>query len=439
MKKTLSAIALLVAGTATGMAFAQAPGEGPTETDEGQLESPAGPSDKIRGELYGFAMLDMGYNAGTIQEDWYDTMRPTQLPNSEAQKDCTGAFKDKCKFPTEGNTYASVRQTRLGVRGWFPTEVGELYTLFEFEMFGTGVDAGQTTIRLRHAYGELGAFGAGQYWSPFMDIDVFPNSQEYWGPSGMPFFRSVQVRWMPIRGTSNLTFALEKPGAGRDPAIDEVEEIIKDRNLRARYPVPDLSAAYKYQAGWGYVRIAGILRRIEWEDEVINDSDGDLSGGTTGWGVNLSANYKIGPNDSVLKLLVMHGEAVENYMNDAGGDIGLESDGNGLEGKPIPVTGTVLFYDLYWSDRFSSTIGFSTVDKQNTNKQAPDSFEKSRYALVNIQFHPTSQVMYGGELQYGRRENFSDGWDYDAFKVQFSARYMFSFGLGREAYPRKRF
>jgi hypothetical protein len=186
------------------------------------------------------------------------------------------------------------------------------------------------------------------------------------------------------------------------------------------------------------VRIAGILRRIEWEDEFTNDNDGDLSGDATGWGVNLSANVKVGPNDSVLKLLVMHGEAVENYMNDAGGDIGLENDGTGFEGKPIPVTGTVLFYDLYWSDRWSSTIGFSTVDKQNTNEQAADSFEKSRYALVNIQFHPTSQVMYGGELQYGRRENFSDGWDYDAFKVQFSARYAFSFGLGREAYPRKR-
>ena len=33
-----------------------------------------------------------------------------------------------------------------------------------------------------------------------MDIDVFPNSIEYWGPNGMVFFRNVQVRWMPIQG-----------------------------------------------------------------------------------------------------------------------------------------------------------------------------------------------------------------------------------------------
>ena len=31
-----------------------------------------------------------------------------------------------------------------------------------------------------------------------MDLDVFPNSLEYWGPNGMVFFRNVQLRWMPI-------------------------------------------------------------------------------------------------------------------------------------------------------------------------------------------------------------------------------------------------
>ena len=33
-----------------------------------------------------------------------------------------------------------------------------------------------------------------------MDPDVFPNSLEYWGPTGMVFFRNVQLRYMPIMG-----------------------------------------------------------------------------------------------------------------------------------------------------------------------------------------------------------------------------------------------
>ncbi|MCK7517823.1 MAG: hypothetical protein MZV64_08995 [Ignavibacteriales bacterium] len=52
-----------------------------------------------------------------------------------------------------------------------------------------------------HAYGELGhVLALVNAWSPFMDIDVFPNSVEYWGPNGMAFFRNVQFRYMPIKG-----------------------------------------------------------------------------------------------------------------------------------------------------------------------------------------------------------------------------------------------
>ena len=134
-------------------------------------------------EVYGFAMLDIGHNFKQINPNWFDTMRVTKLPS----------FEDE--FCCDNSTFAGVRQSRLGVRTTTPTDLGLLKTTFEFELFGTGVDEGQTTFRLRHAYGELGQFGAGQWWSPFMDPDVFPNSLEYWGPTGMVFFRNVQVRW----------------------------------------------------------------------------------------------------------------------------------------------------------------------------------------------------------------------------------------------------
>ena len=120
--------------------------------------------------FYGFAMMDSGYDFGQINPNWYDVIRPTKLPSFTNQ------------YAPSGNVYASVRQTRFGVKSSSPTKLGDLNTVFEFELFGTGVDAGQTTFRLRHAYGELGPIGAGQTWSPFMDIGVFPNTVEYWGP-----------------------------------------------------------------------------------------------------------------------------------------------------------------------------------------------------------------------------------------------------------------
>src|ERR1700754_429950 len=165
---------------------------------------PQNPKGESTFQVYGFAMLDAGYQFKQNDPNWFDVIRPVKLPS----------FPNE--FAPNGKTYYGVRQSRFGVKSTTRTDYGELKTQFEFELFGTGVDAGQTTFRLRHAYGELGKFGAGQYWSPFMDIDVFPNSLEYWGPNGMVFFRNVQVRWTPIQGASNVVIALERPGASAD-------------------------------------------------------------------------------------------------------------------------------------------------------------------------------------------------------------------------------
>ena len=192
--------ALSLGVTATSRAQeAAAPASDKPATEKPAAETQAQPASKPSMEIYGFAMLDIGHDFKTINPNWSDTLRVTRLPSFEGQ------------FGENNNTFAGVRQSRLGVRATLPTDMGDLKTTFEFELFGTGVDEGQTTFRLRHAYGELGQFGAGQYWSPFMDIDVFPNSLEYWGPTGMVFFRNVHFRWMPLKGEHDVVVGVERP------------------------------------------------------------------------------------------------------------------------------------------------------------------------------------------------------------------------------------
>jgi hypothetical protein len=368
-------------------------------------------------EIYGFAMLDIGHDFKQIDPNWSDTMRVTKLPSVEDE------------FGRDHSTFAGVRQSRLGVRSSTPTSLGELKTTFEFELFGTGVDEGQTTFRLRHAYGEVGAFGAGQTWSPFMDPDVFPNSLEYWGPTGMVFFRNVQVRWMPIRGDRSLTLALERPGASGDQGIyaDRVEV----QNIKPRFPLPDFSAAYKLNQKWGYVRAAGMLRVIKWDDVLADQFD--LSGDATGWGLNFSSNVKASPSDTV-RLQVVFGEGIQNYMNDAPVDIGIvnqfQNPVTPITGEPLPIVGIVAFLDHTWNERFTSSVGYSRTDIDNTEGQAPDAYKTGQYALGNLLYTPVPNVMVGGELQWGRRENFSDGFHSDGFKLQFSFKYDFSYKVG---------
>jgi hypothetical protein len=190
-------------------------------------------------------MLDSGYDFKTNDPNWFDVVRPTKLPSFNGE------------FAPNGKVYCGVRQTRFGVMTSTPTRFGDLKTQFEFELFGTGVDAGQTTFRLRHAYGELGQFGAGQTWSPFMDIDVFPNQLEYWGPSGMVFFRNVQLRWMPVRSDrTRVILALERPGASADQGI--YADRIDLQGVRSKFNAPDVSRQVRIMRGWGYL-IGGLL------------------------------------------------------------------------------------------------------------------------------------------------------------------------------------
>jgi hypothetical protein len=395
----LAVMAMLLLAAGVGDARAQA--------------APAGPSM----EIYGFAMLDMGHDFTSINPNWFDTMRVTKLPSFEGQ------------FGEDHNTFAGVRQSRLGVRSSTPTSLGALNTTFEFELFGTGVDEGQTTFRLRHAYGELGQFGAGQTWSPFMDPDVFPNSLEYWGPTGMVFFRNVQVRWMPLTGDRSVIIALERPGASGDAGVyaDRVEL----QNIRPRFPIPDISGAFKWTQGWGYARAAGIFRQINWDDVLADQFD--LSGDAQGWGINLSSNVKAGASDTV-RLQFVFGEGIQNYMNDSPVDIGIVRNPSDpvtpILGEPLPIIGVVAFLDHTWSPQFSTSIGYSLQDIDNSDGQAPDAFKTGHYALGNLLYYPAPNAMVGGELQWGRRENFSDGFHSDGFKLQFSFKYNFSFKLG---------
>src|SRR5512138_347297 len=130
-----------------------------------RAQAPAAPQAAAQGtlEIYGFGQADAIADFKQNNPDWYDVNRPSRLPNVAKQ------------FGEDGHFYLSARQSRLGVRGEVPTANGPVKGQFEIDMFGVGGDAGQTTIRLRHAWGQWKQVGAGQTNSQFMDVDVFPN------------------------------------------------------------------------------------------------------------------------------------------------------------------------------------------------------------------------------------------------------------------------
>jgi DcaP outer membrane protein len=366
-------------------------------------------------EVYGFAMLDAGYQVKQNDPNWFDVVRPTKLPS----------FPNE--FAPNGNTYFSVRQSRLGVRSSTPTKYGELKTQFEFELFGTGAQAGQTIFRLRHAWGELGQFGAGQQNSVFMDGDVFPNTIEYWGPNGMVLFRNVQFRWMPLRGRNAVSIALERPGASADQGrfVDRIEL----QGVTGHFNLPDLTANVRWTRDWGHFQVAGLLRRIAWRD--TNNDQFDLSGSAVGAGLNLTSALKFGEN-STGKFAFVFGQGIQNYMNDADVDVGIKTNlaagdpRRPIVGKALPMWSFIAYLDHYWNKRWSTSVGYSLMDVDNSNGQAADAFHRGHYASGNLLYYPWENVLMGGEFIWGRRENSLDGFKSDDFRIQFSFKYNFS-------------
>ena len=390
----------------------------PDDAAQAQASAPA-TEPKPAISIYGAAMLDMGFQVEQNDPDWFDVLRPSKLPS----------FKHE--FGRDGHNFAGFRQSRMGVKTTTPTTLGDLKTTFEFELFGVGVDAGQTTFRLRDVFGELGHFGAGQADSPFMDGSIFPNSLEYWGPNGMVYFKNVQFRYTPLQGDNELMFAAERPGASGDAGI--FARRIELENVQGRFPSPDFSTHYRATRPWGHVQVAGIVRVIRWDDLV--DDQIDLSGRATGWGIDTTSNVKFGKD--TLHLGAVYGEGIENYMNDAPIDVGpVRQFGNRvtpIQGKTLPILGLVAFYDRTWSEKWTSSGGYSRVDIDTTDDQLPSDFKRGQYALGNLLYYPVSNVMFGGEFQWGRRDNRSDGFRADDYRVQFSFKYNFSYKVGGQS------
>jgi hypothetical protein len=373
-------------------------------------------------EIYGFAQADFIQDiGGRLDPDWDDAFRPSKICFDEA---CGG----------DGQSSLSVKQSRFGVKGKMPTgsSTAPIDFKFEFDLFGTGADAGQTTFRLRHFYGEWGPLLAGQTHSLFMNIDVFPNTIDYWGPSGMVFYRNVQIRYTPFRNEhSQFAIAVERPGNDIDAGDLRLIDGLEDLQVQNDEELPDLTAQYRYGDDWGHVQAGGILRKVGYEIRA-SSADPWVDGSEVGWGVNLSGVFNVFEKDAV-RLQVVYGEGIASYMNDGGMDLapsatrsaGVVTD---VESEAVPLTGVVAYYDHWWSEKWSSSIGYSFTEVDNTNFQDADTFQKADYASGNLLYYPADNLMIGGELMWGQRTNLDDESD-DDVRFQFSVKYSFGIKL----------
>ena len=389
-----------------------------------QDEEPRPPSHTF--ELYGFIQMDAIQDFDRVDPNWDATLRPSRIPTEE------GIFGD------DGQNLISVRQSRAGIRG-----TGELANRpYEFrleaDLFGTGVDEGQTTFRLRHAYARWGPILAGQTHSLFMDIDLFPNVIDYWGPTGMVFLRNPQIRFTFVNsGGWEAAIALEKPGNDIDTGNIRLIDEDLATNIQNDEELPDFTAMLRYGGDWGHVQLSGILRKVGFETR--GTPGNEPTGSELGWGLMGAGVFRW--SIATFRLGVVYGEGIASYLNDGGMDLApsaalipappifppppLPPLNQLLDAEAVPLLGITAYVDLQWSPTLSSSIGYSLTEVDNTNFQAATAYHRGEYASANLLWAPHQRILTGLEMLWGQRTD-NDGDTGEDVRAQLSFKLSFS-------------
>ncbi len=147
-----------------------------------------------------------------------------------------------------------------------------------------------------------------------------------------------------------------------------------------------------------------------------------------GLGIDVSSNIKI-KDSNVARLGFVYGESIENYMNDSPADVGIqkmaEQRRDPRDGHRHTRDGRGRVPRSFVEREILQLIGYSMCKVDNPELDSPGAFHRGQYAIVNLHYYPVANVTTGIEVQYGKRENFRDGFSSDDVKIQFR-EYNFS-------------
>lgn len=340
-------------------------------------------------------------------------------------------------FEQRGESRFSARDSRLAVTTYTPTEYGLLRTVVEGDFNGPPNDkasravSNRTAFGLRHAYGQLGSFLAGQTYSNFMDFSVFPGKLDGAGPVSRTFIRQGQFRYIDqIDKEQEFAIAVESPRGDFHGADDDT----LDDSL------PDLTAHYRYETDRWHLQFSTVLRRLGIDDglsdnlntnAVAQSDDGDLiqlgkpkglEDNAFAWGLNQSGSFLLGDSRDRIAWYAILGDGIGRYI-EGGLDQGASINALGKLDTQFGYGGYITFQH-WWTETLQSNIDFG-LGKYNLNPEESPSANENLYSShTNLIWTPIEKFLFGFEYAWGHRE-VHDGREGDLDRFMFTSMFYF--------------
>jgi hypothetical protein len=311
----------------------------------------------------------------------------------------------------KGSVRFHARESRLFIKTSTPNAYGGLRTHLEGDFFGGGgneVTSNSRGFRLRHAYGELGRFLAGQTWSNFMQFVAYPSTVDFDGPVGVPFVRQAQFRYTMPLGQGALSFSAENPEATGFAG--------------ARDSAPDLTARYSLSAGNVGLEAGVLLRRLAYDDGGNDDT-------ATGHGLMLAGSVGLGAATKLMAGAVW-GDGIGRYIYDASGaadgssGIGEAYINSSGKLKTIRVHGFNVAASHQWTEKLSSVLSYGQVRGDRPGDLFPTSTDKLESIHFANFYKVIDPVTLGFEIARAEKRVQNGDSAHDT-RVQASAKYDF--------------
>ena len=316
------------------------------------------------------------------------------------------------EIPTEIDTrspnfFAGLQQTRLGIEVTRKTKMkGDLFIRFEGDFKNTS-----TSLRIRHAYGQIGRILIGQTWSLLNNVSYQPALVSLDGPVSGSGLRTPQVRYSyQINQSTSWNIAMEYSS----PNFEVPDSV----NVTILPVIPSFTARFSHLTDIISYRFAAIVTTISGRLESNPISY------TLGYGGSFAGKMNIMRNGELF-LQFSAGKGIAHYMDTFNGkDEDMDYNPNTSNFETLFSSGGYIAYELQLPKELTTSFTMGITSINNKDYQPDDAYNFSFNSLLNLFWQPTEGARLGIEFANGRRYNKVGTWGL-ANRVSFLFYYDF--------------